>query len=41
VQDGFGWTNGVLVKLLALYPQLASQRYEFTASGCTAPASPP
>jgi alpha,alpha-trehalase len=24
LQDGFGWTNGVLRKLLAIYPQLAS-----------------
>lgn len=24
LQDGFGWTNGVLRKLLALYPQLAT-----------------
>jgi alpha,alpha-trehalase len=23
LQDGFGWTNGVLRKLLALYPKLA------------------
>src|SRR5688572_29670094 len=23
LQDGFGWTNGVLRRLLALYPQLA------------------
>jgi len=41
VQDGFGWTNGVLVKLLALYPQLAAKRYEFTGSGCSAPPSAP
>jgi alpha,alpha-trehalase len=34
VQDGFGWTNAVLLKLLALYPELARQRYEFTASEC-------
>ena len=25
LQDGFGWTNGVLRKLLVLYPQLAKQ----------------
>lgn len=25
LQDGFGWTNGVLRKLLELYPQLAQQ----------------
>jgi alpha,alpha-trehalase len=40
VQDGFGWTNGVLVKLLALYPQAAARRYEFSGSTCaTTPAS--
>lgn len=36
VQDGFGWTNAVLVKLLAIYPQLARQRYEFTGDACAA-----
>jgi len=36
VQDGFGWTNAVLVKLLSLYPDLAQPRYEFTGSGCPA-----
>jgi len=36
VQDGFGWTNAVLIKLLALYPKLAQQRYEFTGSTCDA-----
>jgi len=39
VQDGFGWTNGVLVKLLELYPPPANQRYEFTGSACGAPGS--
>jgi alpha,alpha-trehalase len=34
VQDGFGWTNAVLVKLLAIYPQLARKRYEFTGGEC-------
>jgi alpha,alpha-trehalase len=34
VQDGFGWTNGVLVKLLALYPALARPRYEYTGGDC-------
>ena len=34
VQDGFGWTNGVLLKLLATYPSIAGQRYEFTGAGC-------
>ena len=37
VQDGFGWTNGVLLKLLTLYPEAASGRYEFTGDTC-APA---
>jgi len=34
VQDGFGWTNAVTIKLLELYPQLSRPRYEFTGSGC-------
>jgi alpha,alpha-trehalase len=34
VQDGFGWTNAVLIKLLAIYPTLARPRYEFTGGGC-------
>jgi alpha,alpha-trehalase len=34
VQDGFGWTNGIFVKLLALYPKLARPRYEFTGAEC-------
>jgi alpha,alpha-trehalase len=34
VQDGFGWTNGVLIKLLATYPALAQARYEFTGAAC-------
>jgi alpha,alpha-trehalase len=34
VQDGFGWTNAVLVKLLSLYPKLARPRYEFTGAAC-------
>jgi alpha,alpha-trehalase len=34
VQDGFGWTNGVLIKLLALYPALAAPRYEYTGDTC-------
>ena len=38
VQDGFGWTNAVLVKVLALYPQLGRKRYEFTGAGCAASA---
>jgi alpha,alpha-trehalase len=39
VQDGFGWTNGVLLKLLAIYPKLANQRFEFLQSGCSSPAT--
>lgn len=34
VQDGFGWTNAVLVKLFELYPQLARDQYEFTTGTC-------
>ena len=34
VQDGFGWTNGVLIKLLEIYPALARPKYEFTGGGC-------
>ena len=34
VQDGFGWTNAVLVKLLAIYPKLSRERYEYTGSAC-------
>ncbi len=36
VQDGFAWTNAVLVKLLANYPTLGEKRYEFTGAGCRA-----
>jgi alpha,alpha-trehalase len=36
VQDGFGWTNAVLVKLLAIYPKLGEKRYEFTGADCGA-----
>ncbi|MDF3020520.1 MAG: treA [Steroidobacteraceae bacterium] len=39
VQDGFGWTNAVLVKLLAIYPQLARRKYEFTGDRCAARAN--
>ena len=35
VQDGFGWTNAVLIQLLAIYPRLSRQRYEFTGSECS------
>jgi alpha,alpha-trehalase len=34
VQDGFGWTNAVLIRLLAIYPDLARKRYEFTTGAC-------
>jgi alpha,alpha-trehalase len=34
VQDGFGWTNAILIRLLAIYPELSRPRYEFTGSGC-------
>jgi alpha,alpha-trehalase len=40
VQDGFGWTNGILVKLLELYPALARPRYEFTGGECSARPPP-
>jgi alpha,alpha-trehalase len=33
-QDGFGWTNGVLRKLLVLYPDFVSGA---PAKGCPAP----
>jgi alpha,alpha-trehalase len=39
VQDGFGWSNGVLIKLLTIYPNLAAQRYEFLKSGCSRPTT--
>ena len=39
VQDGFGWTNAVLVKLLAIYPALAARRYVFTGAECSAEAA--
>jgi len=38
VQDGFGWTNAILIKLLKTDPLLARRRYEFTASACDTPA---
>jgi alpha,alpha-trehalase len=37
VQDGFGWTNAVLVKLLTIYPKLASDKYTFTGDACARP----
>jgi alpha,alpha-trehalase len=39
VQDGFGWTNGVLIKLLEQYPKLSNQGYEFTGGDCRASGS--
>ncbi len=36
VQDGFGWTNAVLIKLLEVYPQLARGEYRFTRGACAA-----
>jgi alpha,alpha-trehalase len=39
VQDGFGWTNAVLIRLLQLYPELARTRYEFTGGECGAAAA--
>jgi len=39
VQDGFGWTNAVLIKLLAIYPDLGKKRYEFLGSGCSRPTT--
>jgi len=36
VQDGFGWTNAVLIKLLAIYPVFAGERYEYTGATCGA-----
>ena len=41
VQDGFGWTNAVLIKLLAIYPKLGGKRYEFLGSGCSRNATTP
>ena len=41
VQDGFGWTNGVLLELLAMYPQLGARRFEFTGSACAQPDAHP
>ncbi|MCC7463870.1 MAG: alpha,alpha-trehalase TreA [Gammaproteobacteria bacterium] len=40
LQDGFGWTNGVLRKLLALYPEADRQRCPARPDG-TAPEAPP
>jgi alpha,alpha-trehalase len=35
VQDGFGWTNGVLARLLVLYPSLSRKKYAFTEAACS------
>jgi alpha,alpha-trehalase len=35
VQDGFGWTNGVLARLLVLYPSLSRKKYPFTEAACS------
>jgi alpha,alpha-trehalase len=40
VQDGFGWTNAVLIKLLAMSPVLARPRYEFTGAACASGTAP-
>jgi alpha,alpha-trehalase len=34
VQDGFGWTNAVLIKLMATEPAFAREKFEFTGAGC-------
>jgi alpha,alpha-trehalase len=39
VQDGFGWTNAVLIKLLKTDSTLSRQRFEFTGSDCKASAN--
>jgi alpha,alpha-trehalase len=39
VQDGFGWTNAVLIKLLAIYPSMARKQYPFTGGACDGTAS--
>ena len=36
VQDGFGWTNAGLIKLLEIYQESGRRRYEFTGSQCSA-----
>ncbi len=37
LQDGFGWTNGVMRKLMALYPKFAANS---TAESCPSPDAP-
>jgi alpha,alpha-trehalase len=39
LQEGFGWTNGVLRALLARYPQAATQSSEASARAGTQPAT--
>ena len=39
VQDGFGWTNGILIKLLDRYPKIPGGDAEFTGGECRASAS--
>jgi alpha,alpha-trehalase len=39
VQDGFGWTNGVLIKLLDRYPRIPGGDAAFTGGECPAGAS--
>ncbi len=36
LQDGFGWTNGVMRRLMALYPETAAQS---TPGSCPGPAA--
>ena len=36
LQDGFGWTNGVMRKLMALYPQFAANS---TPESCGSPGA--
>ncbi len=38
LQDGFGWTNGVMRKLMALYPKFAANS---RAESCPSPDAPP
>jgi alpha,alpha-trehalase len=34
VQDGFGWTNAVLIKLLDLYPKVTRGSHRYSPSAC-------
>jgi alpha,alpha-trehalase len=41
LQDGFGWTNGVMRKLMALYPAwLRHRRSRPKEAGCRSPTPP-